>query len=121
MFYNKDYIMNQIEAIVQFIVTLTTSKKAELVDKNAIDQRLARLTGIDISLFQGGKNARLLASMLALLDDDNKKALAAKLLELKDKKLYQEAYQSLIASIDLKILDPKIKELLQAEKSELSS
>jgi len=121
MFYHKDYIMNQIEAIVQFIATLITNKKAEIVDKNAIDQTLAMLTGIDISLFKDGKNARLLASMLEHLDDDNKKALAARLLELKDQELYQEAFQSLMAKIDLNNIHPKIKEILLAKKSELGS
>ena len=76
-----------------------------------IDQSLAELTGLDSSLFRDPKNARILASVLDLISDQNQKALAARMLILKGGP-YSAIGLSLMAKIDLELLDPKIKALL---------
>ena len=111
MTYKYDYIMNQIEKATQLIAALITSKKIEQRQEADINQTLAALTGLDIEHFAHEKNAAILHSLLGMIYDDNKKALAAKLLWLKNKELYHETCMSLFEQIDHAKLDPGVKKL----------
>lgn len=107
----QDYILRQIEKMVQLVAALAfkkTDSKLEII----VDQALAELTGLDASLFSDPNNARFLDSLLSLLSDDNQKALTKRLLELKDQKVYGPICHSLMAQIDRHRLHAKVKELL---------
>ena len=107
-----DYIMNQIEKATQLIAALISSKKIELGQEADINQTLSDLTGFVLDNFANEKNVATLGALLSMLDDDNKKAIAAMLLQLKDKELYGDTCQSLLNQIDQKKLHAKVKRLL---------
>ena len=107
-----DYIMNQIEKATRLIAALISSKKIELEQEADINQTLAELTGFDLDTFAGENNAASLLALLSMLDDDNKKAVAAMLLQIKSEELYSATCLSLLEQVDRNKLRPNVKKLL---------
>jgi hypothetical protein len=101
----RDYLMDQIEKIAQLIAALMGSKK---VDQEAVDQALTDLTGFNPTFF-AELNFEALAGILKTVDDDNKKALIAQLLLLKDSRNYEHIAHELMSSISPKSLSLKVK------------
>lgn len=106
----RDYIIDQIENIAQFIAKIITNVKIEDVDQTKLDQTLSALTGIDSSFLING-DTRLLNAVLPLLEDNNAKAIVARILQLKNPKIYGEIYEYLMAGIEIGTLSPKVREL----------
>ena len=80
---NYDYIMNQIEKASQLLAALISSKKSEQKQEAEINKTLAELTGLDIDLFAQKENVATARVLLGLIDDEQRRALALKLFELK--------------------------------------
>ena len=102
----RDYLIDQIEKITQLIATLVARKQ---VKPEVIDQSITELTGLDASFFDEPLAAGLI---LRALDDDNKKALIAKLLLMKDPSGFKQIFGDTIADLDTTKLNPKIRLLL---------
>ena len=106
----RDYIIDQIDKAVQFIINLIANKKIEAKDQAMLDQTLSDLTGLNSDFFINS-DPRLLKVVLPMLDDDNVKALSAWVLRRKDPKIYGEIYECLMANINLEKLAPKVRAL----------
>lgn len=108
----QDTLMRQIEKLTALIKALS-SKKTDSGQDMIIDQSLAELTGLDITLFADPKSAGLLGTLLEMLPDQNQKAMVASLLLLKDPGLYGAISDSLMAGIDRLSLHAKVKAVLE--------
>jgi hypothetical protein len=109
----RDYILNQIDKLAQLIAAIISSKKVEIKEERSIDQSLAELTGLDSLMFSDPKNIQILGSLLSLLPDDNQKALAARLLELKNHKIYRDISHNLMIEVDQQRLHEKVKAIFK--------
>lgn len=112
MFERRDFIVDQIEAIARLIAALSGKKLAQK-DEATLAQTLSDLSGIPLDAFLSAK-PQVLELMATMLADDNKKALSAKALLIKNPSAYGETYQRIMASVEQAKLDPKVKALLLA-------
>ena len=87
----RDFIVDQIEAIAGLIAALAGKKLGEK-DEASMAQTLSDFSGIPLDAFLSS-NTQALELMATMLDDDNKKALLAKALPVKNPSTYSETYQ----------------------------
>lgn len=115
---NRDYIIDQIDNIAQFIAKLVTNKKTEIIDQTTLNLTLSALTGLDSSAFAVG-NVSLLKAILPLIADNNSRAMVAFILQQKSQGDYKESLESLMADIEFEKLDPRVKALFSENSNYL--
>ena len=106
----RDYLLGQVENITQLLETLGGKEKLDDKAQASVDQALSDLTGLDISLF-AEERAPILGSLLAMHQDENSKALVARLLVLKNANVFSPIAEKLMVSVDIQKLDHKVRAL----------
>ena len=113
MSFRQDYILRQIEKMVQMIAALISNRKTQqFAQQTDVDAALSELTGFNKETFVDRPTPEQLALVFSLLHDDNMKAMASVLLMHKDKDYYRPFCEGLLSKIDRTKLHKSVIELL---------
>jgi len=106
--------MDQIEKFSRILARLVARNQLTMFEAETLDEMFGVITGIPREWLTKKDGANGLTTLVGLVQDENKRALAAAILYMKDKDLYGACYESIITQIDVDKLDPKIKDIIHA-------